>query len=304
MEGPLRDYVGYGRKPPVFTWPGDRRLAVSVVVNYEEGGESCILEGDAHSETLNSDMPAAAARHGRRNLVMESHYEYGSRVGHWRILDLLEECGIPATYFAVSSALEKNPQAARAIVEAGHEVVSHGKRWIDYESFDAETENAHIVDSLDVIEALCGVRPVGWYTGRVSLNTRSLVQRNGLLYDSDAYNDDLPYWTSANQAPHLVVPYSFDCNDMRFASAPGFNTPDDFTGHLRRALDGLRRESQRGAKMMSIGLHLRLAGRPARAEALREFLLEAARLPDVWFCRRRDIAEFWHERHPPSTEAA
>ncbi len=304
MEEPLRDYVGYGRTPPVFTWPGGRRLAVSVVVNYEEGGESCILEGDAHSETLNSDMPAAAARPGRRNLVMESHYEYGSRVGHWRILDLLEECGIPATYFAVSSALEKNPQAARAIVEAGHEVVSHGKRWIDYESFDAETENAHIVDSLNVIEALCGVRPVGWYTGRVSLNTRNLVQRNGLLYDSDAYNDDLPYWTSANQAPHLVVPYSFDCNDMRFASAPGFNTPDDFTGHLRRALDGLRRESQRGAKMMSIGLHLRLAGRPARAEALRELLLEAARLPDVWFCRRRDIAEFWHERHPPSTEAA
>ncbi|WP_298015217.1 allantoinase PuuE [uncultured Castellaniella sp.] len=291
-----RDYVGYGRRRPSFSWPGGKRLAVSVVVNYEEGGESCVMDGDAFSETLNSDVVGASPRAGRRNLVVESHYEYGSRVGHWRILDLLAECGIPATYFAVSSALEKNPEAARSIVQAGHEVVSHGARWIDYDMVDQETEDAHIERSLGVIEQLCGVRPVGWYTGRVSANTRALVQKHGLLYDSDAYNDDLPYWVPVNGRPHLVLPYSFDCNDMRFASAPGFNTPDDFVGHLQRTLDCLRRESRQTPKMMSIGLHLRLAGRPGRADALRDFLLRAVELDDVWFCRRREIADFWRER--------
>jgi peptidoglycan/xylan/chitin deacetylase (PgdA/CDA1 family) len=302
MNEVIRDFVGYGRAQPQFEWPGGKRLALSLVVNYEEGGENCVLNGDPFPETLNSDVVGAQPRPGSRNLAVESHYEYGSRVGHWRILDLLRECNIPATYFAVSSALEKHPEAARSISEEGHEVVSHGARWIDYDSVDFETENKHVIQSLDVIERLCGIRPVGWYTGRASTNTRALVQKHGLLYDSDSYNDDLPYWTRTNGRPHLVVPYSFDCNDMRFASAPGFNTPDDFIGHLQRTVDCLRRESAAHPKMMSIGLHLRLAGRPGRAEALREFLLRVRCHDDIWFCRRQDIAMFWREKFPP-TEA-
>jgi allantoinase len=229
---------------------------------------------------------------------MESHYEYGSRVGHWRILELLAECRIPATYFVVSRAAEKHPEAVRAVVAAGHEIVSHGARWIDYQHVDSATERAHILQSLDTLEQICGERPLGWYTGRVSPNTRALVVEQGLQYDSDGYNDDLPYWTWVHARPHLVVPYTFDCNDMRFAAAPGFNTPDDFTDHLQRTLDALRREAAHRPRMMSVGLHLRLAGRPGRAEALREFLLRAAALPDVWFCRRREIAQFWRERFP------
>lgn len=296
VEG--RDFVGYGQHPPQFDWPGGKRLALSVVVNYEEGGERCVLDGDAASEFLNSDVPGAQPRTGRRNLPLESHYEYGSRVGHWRILELLRECGIPATYFVVSRAAQKHPQAIAAIVAAGHEVVSHGERWIDYDAMDIDTERQHMARSLDVLERLCGRRPVGWYTGRVSVNTRALAVEQGLLYDSDAYNDDLPYWTPVGEHRHLVLPYTFDCNDMRFASAPGFDTPDDFTAHLQRTLNALRREATRRPRMMSIGLHLRLAGRPGRAEALREFLLLATKLPDVWFCRRIDIARFWREQFP------
>ncbi|WP_398493095.1 polysaccharide deacetylase family protein [Variovorax sp.] len=298
MSEAVRDFIGYGRARPDFEWPGGRRVALSVVVNYEEGAENCVLEGDTFSEVLNSDVSGATARAGRRNLVVESHYEYGSRAGHWRILDLLAECRVPATYFAVSGALEKHPEAARSIVEAGHEVVSHGARWIDYDEVPEATERAHMARSLDVLERLCGERPVGWYTGRVSPRTRALAVEQGLQYDSDAYNDDLPYWTRVDGKPHLVLPYSFDCNDMRFASAPGFDTPDDFTDHLRRTLACLRREGRRQASMMSIGLHLRLAGRPGRTEALREFLLAASEFPDVWFCRRRDIAQFWRHRFP------
>ncbi|MDQ6780024.1 MAG: polysaccharide deacetylase family protein [Candidatus Eremiobacteraeota bacterium] len=298
MSAPSRDFVGYGRTRPAFEWPGGRRVAVSLVVNYEEGGEKSVLDGDAHSEVLNSDVAGAAPREGRRNLVVESHYEYGSRVGHWRILDLLAECKVPATYFAVSSALEKHPEAARSIVAAGHEVVSHGQRWIDYDGVLQETEREHVIRSLDTLERLCGQRPVGWYTGRVSGNTRALAVEQGLMYDSDAYNDDLPYWTDVAGHSHLVVPYSFDCNDMRFASAPGFNTPDDFIDHLERTLACLRREGAGHASMMSIGLHLRLAGKPGRAEALREFLMSATQFQDVWFCRRRDIAEFWRKNFP------
>ena len=298
MSGLIRNFVGYGRSRLQFEWPGGKRLALSLVVNYEEGGENCVLNGDESSEALNSDVVGAQPRLGRRNLAVESHYEYGSRVGHWRILDLLNECRIPATFFAVASALEKHPEAARSIVEDGHEVVSHGARWIDYDTVDCETENNHMLQSMDVIQRLCGVRPVGWYTGRVSPNTRSLAQKHGLLYDCDAYNDDLPYWTKTNGSPHLVLPYSFDCNDMRFATAPGFNTPDDFIAHLQRTLDCLRRESTLNPKMMSIGLHLRLAGRPGRAEALREFLMHATKHDDIWFCRREDIARFWIARFP------
>jgi len=296
----MRDFVGYGERPPDFEWPGGKRVAVSVVVNYEEGSENCVLDGDACSESLNCDVPGAVPRQGRRNLAVESHYEYGSRVGHWRILDLLRECGLPATYFAVSTALEKHPAAARAISMAGHEVVSHGARWIDYDCIDEATERSHVRSSLEVIERLCGTRPVGWYTGRVSAHTRAIVAQEGLLYDSDAYNDDLPYWTPVAGRAHLILPYSFDCNDMRFAAAPGFNTPDDFTLHLRRTLDCLRRESIRSPKMMSVGLHLRLAGRPGRAEALREFLLSSSELPDVWFCTRREIAQFWQMNFKPA----
>lgn len=298
MTARVRDFIGYGRDTPDFEWPSGKRLAVSVVVNYEEGGERSVLEGDDGSESINCDVPGVRTRIGRRNYVVESHYEYGSRVGHWRLLNILRECGIPATYFAVSGALEKHPDAARSIVDAGHEVVSHGARWIDYDTVDEATERAHMVRSIDSLERLCGVRPAGSYTGRVSAKTRSLVQQLGFQYDSDDYSDDLPFWTPVNGRQHLVLPYSFDCNDMRFASAPGFDTPDDFITHLQRTLDCLRRESLTRPKMMSIGLHLRLAGRPGRAEALREFLLRCKALDDVWFCRRIDIAAFWRHRFP------
>lgn len=301
---PERDFVGYGARPPRIRWPGGHRLALSIVVNYEEGGERCVLDGDAESETLNSDAVGAVSRAGGRNLAVESHYEYGSRVGFWRIQALLAGFRVPATYFVVSSAIERHPQAARAIVEAGHEVVCHGQRWIDYAGMPIETEREHVRGSLDSIERLCGVRPRGWYTGRVSQNTRRLAVEAGMTYDSDAYNDDLPYWVDVDGRDHLVVPYSFDCNDMRFASAPGFNTPDDFLRHLVASFDCLYRESAHGPKMMSVGLHLRLAGRPARTEALRRFFEHVRRHDGVWLCARGQIADHWAQACPPAARLA
>ncbi|WP_046869476.1 allantoinase PuuE [Microvirga massiliensis] len=294
-----RDMVGYGQNPPQANWPGGARLALQIVLNYEEGAEMCVLHGDAASEVLNSDMAGVSPWPDQRNLVMESFYEYGSRVGVWRLLDVFAERSIPTTIFAVGMALERNPDVARAVAAAGHEVAAHGWRWVDYRNCPPETEAEHLRKAVAAIERLTGAPPVGWYTGRISENTRRLVvEHGGFLYDSDAYNDDLPYWVEVGDRPHLVVPYTFDCNDMRFASAPGFNTGREFYEHLVDSFDVLYAESARRPRMMSVGLHCRLAGRPGRLAALQRFLDHVQRHNEVWICRRVDIARHWATEHP------
>lgn len=294
-----RDMVGYGASPPYADWPGGVRVAVQFVVNYEEGGERSILHGDAASETLNADLVDAEARTGERDLVMESLYEYGSRIGYWRLMKAFEERDIKITVFAVGMALERNPEAAQHMADGDHEICCHGWRWIDYRHVSEDTERKHIRLAAKSIEKMTGRRSEGWYTGRISERTRTLVAEEGsFVYDSDAYNDDLPYWVEVNEKPWLVVPYSFDNNDMRFASAPGFNTGEQFYQHLRDSFDVLYSEGAETPRMMSIGLHCRLAGRPGRVAALQRFLDHLQRHEDIWICRRIDIARHWIERHP------
>ena len=294
-----RDMVGYGARPPAPDWPGGARLALQFVLNYEEGGENSVLHGDAASEAFLSEIVGAQPLHGVRNMNMESIYEYGSRAGVWRILRLFEERGLPLTVFAVAMALARNREAAQAMVEAGHEIASHGWRWIDYQFVEEAVEREHIGLALDSIERVAGSRPLGWYTGRVSPNTRRLVvEAGGLIYDADAYSDDLPYWVTVDGRPHLIVPYTLDANDMRFATAQGFNSGDQFFAYLRDAFDTLYREGETAPKMMSVGLHCRLAGRPARAAALARFLDHVQGHDDVWICRRVDIARHWIATRP------
>ncbi|HUE88345.1 MAG TPA: allantoinase PuuE [Vicinamibacterales bacterium] len=291
--------VGYGAAAPNPAWPCGARLALQFVLNYEEGAEASVLHDDPASESINSDMVGVAPWPGRRNLVMESHYEYGSRVGVWNLLDLFAERGVPLTVFAVGMALERNPAVARRLVDDGHEVAAHGWRWIDYTASSPETEAEHMRRCVAAIERLIGTPPLGWYTGRVSPNTRRLVvAQGGFLYDSDAYNDDLPYWAEVDGQPHLVVPYAFDTNDMRFASAPGFNSGADWENYLRDSFDVLYRMGAAKPRMMTVGLHCRLAGRPGRMAALMRFLDHVARHSDVWVCRRIEIARHWIAHHP------
>ena len=295
-----RDMVGYGAAPPDPRWPGGARLALQLVLNYEEGAERCVLHGDPASETFLSEIVGAEA-FAARHMSMESLYEYGSRVGVWRLLRLFEQRKLPITVFGVAMALERNPEAAAAMVQAGHEIASHGWRWISYQSVDPETERQHIAQAVKSIEKLTGQRPLGWYTGRDSSNTRRLVvEHGGFLYDSDSYADDLPYWQTVNGRAHLIVPYTLDCNDMRFATVGGFSTGDEFFAHLRDSFDTLYREGERAPKMMSVGLHCRLAGRPGRSGALERFLDHVQRHDDVWICRRIDIARHWIKHHPTS----
>jgi len=295
-----RDMVGYGRRPPDPKWPGGARLALQFVINYEEGGESCILHGDASAEAFLSEIVGAESRQGVRHMNMESLYEYGSRAGFWRVHRLFVERALPATVFAVGMALERNPEAAAAMVEAGFEIASHGWRWIDYQYVDDAAEREHIRLAVAAIARLTGSRPLGWYTGRCSANTRALVvEHGGFLYDADSYADELPYWVEVNGGPHLVVPYTLDANDMRFATAQGFNTGDQFFTYLKDSFDLLYTEGARAPKMMSVGLHSRLVGRPGRAAALARFLDHVQRHDNVWVCRRIDIARHWHAHHPP-----
>ena len=294
-----RDMIGYGATPPDPRWPNSARVALQIVLNYEEGAERNVLHGDTASETFLSEITGAEAFEGARHMSMESLYEYGSRVGVWRLLRVFEQRKIPITVFAVAMALERNPEAASAMVEAGHEVASHGWRWISYQSVDPETERRHIGRAVAVIEKLTGQRPLGWYTGRDSPNTRRLVvEHGGFLYDADSYADDLPYWQKVGGHPHLVVPYTLDCNDMRFATPGGFSTGEEFFAHLRDSFEVLYREGERSPKMMSVGLHCRLAGRPGRSGALERFLDYVQGYDDVWICRRIDIARHWIEHHP------
>ena len=300
-----RDLVGYGRSPPHARWPGDARVAVQFVLNYEEGGENSVLHGDAGSEQFLSEIVGAAA-YPDRHLSMESIYEYGSRAGVWRILREFERRGLPLTVFGVSMALERHPELTRAFVELGHEIACHGWRWIHYQSMDEATEREHLRRGMEIIERLTGQRALGWYTGRDSPNTRRLVaDHGGFLYDSDYYGDDLPFWTrvartDGTEVDHLVVPYTLDSNDMRFATPQGFNTGEQFLRYLTDTFDVLYEEGAESPKMMSVGMHCRLLGRPGRFRALQRFLDHVQRHDRVWVCRRVDIARHWIANHPPA----
>lgn len=295
-----RDLVGYGKNPPDPKWPGTARIAVQIVMNYEEGGEACVLHGDPASEVFLHEVVGTTPVRGGRSLTVESVYEYGSRAGFWRLMRMFAERDIKITVYAVAMALERNPEAAAAIVAAGHEVASHGWRWIDYQLVSEDEERAHMRLAIEAIRKVTGSRPLGWYTGRVSPNTRRLVvEEGGFLYDADAYNDDLPYWVEVSGKPHLVIPYTLDNNDMKFGTAQGFNTGDDYFAYLRDAFDVLYAEGAEHPKMMSVGLHTRLAGRPGRAAALARFLDHVRRHDKVWICRRIDIARHWIAHHPP-----
>ena len=294
-----RDLHGYGGDPPQPAWPDGARLALSFVLNYEEGGEASVLHGDAGSEVYLTEVPGLEPRPSR-DLGVESIYEYGARVGFWRLLRLFRERGLTLTVHAVGMALERHPVAARAMVDAGFEIASHGWRWIDYRDVPEAVERDHVARAIRTIEALVGRRPVGWYTGRVSLNTRRLVvEAGGFLYDSDSYADDLPYWTEVAGQPHLIIPYSLDNNDMKFALLNGFTEGEAFFRYLRDAFDVLYEEGARQPKMMSVGLHCRLAGRPGRAAALARFLDYARSHERVWITTREAIARHWRARFPP-----
>jgi len=294
-----RDLVGYGPNPPQADWPGGARLAVQCVLNYEEGGETSILHGDQASEAFLSEIVAAQPLPGVRHISMEQIYEYGSRVGVWRILRLFERKRIPLTIFAVAMAAQRHPQAIRAMVAAGHEIASHGLKWINYQYVPEDVERAHIRQAMDILTEVAGERPLGWYTGRTSPNTRRLVaEYGGFLYDADDYNDDLPYWAEVEGRPQLIVPYTLDANDMRFVSPQGFNSGEQFLAYLKDSFDVLYAEGADTPRMMSVGLHCRLVGRPGRLAALERFLDYAASHDGVWFCRRIDIARHWRNRHP------
>lgn len=293
-----RDLVGHAGRAPHPHWPDEARIAVSLVLNYEEGGEACILNGDAHSESVLTDLAAEPLR-GARNLNVESIFEYGSRVGAWEILRVLADAGAAATVYAVGMALERNPEIAAALARSGLEVACHGQRWIDYQSVPEEVERAHLRQNVEVITRLIGRRPVGWYTGRPGPNTRRLVvESGGFLYDSDAYNDDLPYWTEVAARRHLVIPYSFDTNDSRLQRGGDFSTAEQFFAYCRDAFDWLYRCGIAGRpRMMSIGLHGRIIGRPGRIGALARLLEHMRRHEGVWLCTRAAIAEHWIAHH-------
>ena len=294
-----RNLIGYGANPPNPQWPGNARVAVSFVLNYEEGGERCLLHGDDESEAFLSEIPSAQPIKGERHMSMESIYEYGSRVGVWRVLRLFDEYEIPLTVFAVAMAIERHPDVAKAMVEAGHEICSHGYRWIDYQYIDESEERDHMTKAIEIIQQVTGQRPQGWYTGRTGPNTRRLVaEEGGFLYDSDAYDDDLPYWHTETGYPQLVIPYTLDVNDMRFSTAQGFNSGEQFFQYLKDTFDTLYMEGETAPKMMSVGLHCRLIGRPGRIAALRRFLDYVKQHDSVWLCRRIDIANHWHQHHP------
>ena len=293
-----RDLVGYGAKIPQVTWPNGARIAVSFVLNYEEGGERTILDGDTESESYLAEMYGLPALVGRRNRFVEDIFEYGSRAGFWRIMRLLAERNIPFTSWAVGLALKRNPDAAAAMVEAGHEVASHHWRWFDYANVPKEVEREHIQLTIDTIKELCGQRPVGWYTGRYSENTLPLLmEEGGTVYASEFYNDYLPYWIAVDGKPLLIVPYALDTNDFKFALAPGWMSADDFTHYLKAAFDHLYREGETAPKMMSIGLHCRLSGRPGRAEALAKFMDYVLEHEGVWIAKRIEIARHWMAHH-------
>jgi len=293
-----RDMVGYGSNPIHPQWANQARIAVQFVINYEEGGETCILHGDQASETFLSEIVGAVPLMGLRHMNMESCYEYGSRAGFWRLHRLFTQRQIPVTVYGVAMALARNPEAVAAMKDADWEIASHGYRWIDYKYFGEAAEREHLQQAIAIHTEITGDRPLGWYTGRTSPFSRKLVvEEGGFLYDADSYADDLPYWTTEDGKPHLVIPYTLDNNDMRFASAQGFNSGDQFFTYLRDAFDVLYEEGETAPKMMSVGLHCRIVGRPGRSAALARFLDYVQQRDRVWLCRRIDIANHWHKYH-------
>ncbi len=298
-----RDMKGYAGKPPHAQWPNNARVAVQFVLNFEEGGENHVLHGDSGSEQFLSDIIGAAS-FPARHMSMDSLYEYGSRAGFWRIHNEFQKRGLTMSIFGVAMALARNPEIVEAIKAADYDVVSHGWRWIHYQNLDEATERQHMHQAVEILEDLFGNKPLGWYTGRDSPNTRRLVAENGgFLYDSDYYGDDLPFWSEITCSdgsikPHLVVPYTLDANDMRFATAQGFNTAEQFYTYLKDSFDVLYEEGETAPKMMSIGMHCRLLGRPGRFRALQRFLDYVQQHDNVWICRRQDIAEHWVKTHP------
>ncbi len=296
-----RDLVGYGANPPHPKWPGDARIALQIVLNYEEGSEYSIPDGDDTSEIYLREVPGSSMGKGMRDLQVESVYEYGSRAGFWRLMRLFKAKDIQVTIFGAALALERNPTAAKTIVEAGYDICCHGWRWIGYHLLDEAEEREHIKKAVASLKKLTGDRPVGWYCRYApSLNTRRLiVEEGGFLYDSDAYNDDLPYWVEVAAKPHLVIPYTLDNNDMKYCVAPGFNSGNDFYTYLKDAFDVLYTEGETAPKMMSVGLHARLAGKPGRIAALARFIDYVQSHEQVWICRRLDLAQHWLKHHPP-----
>lgn len=293
-----RDMIGYGQTKPKVTWPGNARIAVQFVMNYEEGGENCVLHGDPAAETFLSEI-VSAPHVEDRHMSMESIYEYGSRAGVWRILKLFKQHNIPITVFAVAMALQRHPEVAKTCLEDGHEICSHGLRWINYQNVDIDTERRHMQEAIAILTELTGERPLGWYTGRTSPNTAKLVaEEGGFLYDADDYSDDLPFWRETAGKPQLIVPYTLDTNDMRFAAVQGFNAGDQFFNYLKDAFDTLYEEGADEPKMLSIGLHCRLIGRPGRFQALKRFVEYTKGFDQVWYARRIDIAKHWHQHHP------
>ena len=293
-----RDMVGYGAKKLKVKWPNNARIALQIVLNYEEGAENCVLHGDKHSEVFLSEIIGAQPVKGR-HINMESLYEYGSRSGFWRLHKLFQEKKIPITIFGVGMALEKNPEICKAIKNANYEVASHGWRWIDYQSVKKSEEKKHMKLVIKKIKEIFGERPLGWYTGRCSPNTRDLVfEEGGFLYDSDSYSDDLPYWEIRKKKKQLIIPYTLDNNDMRFVANQGFNTGDHFFTYLKDSFDALYEEGKTNPKMMSVGLHCRLVGRPGRIQSLKKFLEYVLSHEDVWICKRIDIAKHWIKNYP------
>ena len=301
-----RDYIGYGRdNVPDANWPGGAKIALQFVLNYEEGGENCVLHGDPHAETFLSEI-AGAEPFPARHMSMESLYEYGSRAGVWRILNEFKKRELPLTIFGIATALQRNPEVTQAFIEDGHEIACHGLKWIHYQNMPIEQERQHMHQALDLIESLTGKRPIGWYTGRDSPNTRELVaEQDGLLYDSDYYGDDLPFWTQVpdnkypgSTRPHLIVPYTLDTNDMRFSSPYGFSHGEEFFQYLKENFDCLYAEGAEKPKMMSVGLHCRVIGKPSRFMALKKFLDYVAQHEGVWVATREQIARHWIAHHP------
>ena len=293
-----RDLIGYGENPPHPKWPNNAKIAVQFVINYEEGGENCVLHGDEASEAFLSEIIGAPALKGERNMNMESIYEYGSRSGFWRLHRLFNAYEFPVTVFGVATALQKNPDVVKAMLSSQWEIASHGLKWIDYQHVDKQIEREHIQQAIDIHEQMTGKKPSGWYTGRMSPNTRELVMEHDFLYDADSYADDLPYWVKKpNNQKHLIVPYTLDSNDMRFATNQGFNSGDQFFTYLKDCFDTLYEEGNTTPKMLSIGLHCRLIGRPGRIASLKRFLDYIQTHDKVWVCTREAIAQHWHDHH-------
>ncbi|TLP39549.1 allantoinase PuuE [Arcobacter arenosus] len=291
-----RDLIGYSNEPINPKWPNNAKIALQFVLNYEEGAENCILHGDEASEVFLSEMNNPQAFYNQRHKSIESLYEYGSRVGVWRLLELFKDFDIPVTIFAVAMAIARNPKLAEYLALNNYDICSHGYRWINYQTIEESIERDHLYKSIEVLEKMIGTRPLGWYTGRDSENTRKLVvQEGGFLYDSDAYNDDLPYFSpELSSKKHLVIPYTMDTNDMRFVFG-GFNHSDEFFNYLKDSFDCLYEEGQTSPKMMNIGMHCRILGRPGRFQAIKRFLEYVKQFDDVWFCKRIDIANHWHK---------